>query len=224
MSTATVAYANPWTRLPRRPPYVLDEDAALVAAFNARAKPEHRIDMTLLPEPFVGRHDAPVVLLNLNPGWKPSNAATHSQPHFVARSRGNLEQAVAPYPFFLLDPTIQAHGILWWSRKLRQPIVEVGLEAVANGVLCVEYFPYHSWRYGSRPPRVPSQEFSFELLRQAIEREAVIVVMRSKRRWEAVVPELVGYSRRVALRNVQNPCVSPGNCKDGYETIVSAIS
>lgn len=223
MTQGAIAVENPWCRLPAVPPHVLEEDAALIAAFNRRARPMHRVDQTLLPEPFLGRHDAPVVVLGLNPGWRSDDAAWHVDPEFVARSRANLEQRPLAFPFYLLDPSLSAPGCRWWSRKLWRPIEAVGLDAVAHRLLCVEFFGYHSHRYGSGVPRLPSQEFGFDVVRAAIGREAVIVVMRSARRWEAAVPELIGYRRRFDLRNVQNVAISPANCPEGYGEIVDAL-
>lgn len=99
----------------------------------------------------------------------------------------------------------------------------MGLDAVANRVLCVEYFPYHSQRYGSRVPRVPSQDYGFGLVRDAIDREAAIIVMRFARRWEEAIPELAGSGRRFHLRNVQNVCISPKNCPDGYAAVIDVL-
>ncbi len=59
---------NPWLHLPMTAPFVLAEDAPLVERFNLTASPDHRLDLTLLPEPFLGLPSAPVVLLGLNPG------------------------------------------------------------------------------------------------------------------------------------------------------------
>ncbi len=165
----------------------------------------------------------PVVLLCLNPGWKPTNAATHGTPAFTMTSRANPRHAATQVPFFLLDPKLNLPGGGWWRRKLRWLIDDVGLEVVANRVLCVEHFPYHSQRYSSRVPRVPSQDYGFGLVREAMEREAAIVVMRSARRWEAAIPELASYGHRYHLRNVQNVCISPNNCPDGYAAVINAL-
>jgi hypothetical protein len=67
---------NPWLRLPPGPPYVLPEDKEAVEKFNAKRDPKHRhylhIDK-ILPEPFVGSQNAPVLLLSNvtvhEPGW-----------------------------------------------------------------------------------------------------------------------------------------------------------
>ena len=59
---------NPWVDLPEESPFVLHGDAAAIARFNARANERHRIRLDVLPEPFIGRPDAPLVLLNRTAG------------------------------------------------------------------------------------------------------------------------------------------------------------
>jgi len=223
MAGACTTIANPWLELPTSAPYVLPEDGAAIEAFNRTAQTATRYDLTLLPEPFLGRTDAPVVVLCLNPGWSPDGPIGHKEPNFIRRSRENLLHAESAYPFHLLDPALHPPGHRWWGNKLRRPIEEVGLETVANKVLCVEYFPYHSDQFSGRTPSVPSQEYGFALVRDAIARDAVIVVMRSLTRWLAAVPELASYSRRYGLRSVQNVTISPKNCPDGYAAVIDAL-
>lgn len=86
---------NPWHRLPARSPFVLPEDAESVLAFNAkqcqRANQEHLLRLDLVPEPFVGRPDAPVVLLGNNPGVNSAESeADRRKPTFARRMRDNL--------------------------------------------------------------------------------------------------------------------------------------
>ena len=52
---------HPWHRRPRADPFVLPEDAERVTAF-APASDDFRLHLDLLPEPFLGSRDAPVVL------------------------------------------------------------------------------------------------------------------------------------------------------------------
>ena len=58
---------NPWRHLPDIPPFVLDSDRRAIEEFNASASADTHVHLDLLPEPFLGNKDAPVVLLNLNP-------------------------------------------------------------------------------------------------------------------------------------------------------------
>jgi hypothetical protein len=53
-------------------------------------------------------------------------------------------------------------------------VAEVGEECVADSILCVEYFPYHSQSFNHSRLRLPSQEYSFQLVREAIRRRVII--------------------------------------------------
>jgi len=71
----------------------------------------------------------------------------------------------------------------------------------------VEHFPYKSVSYRALGTTLPSQEFSFGIVRHAIRRGKQIVVMRSERVWLESVPELRNY-RYIRLSNHQNPHLS----------------
>jgi hypothetical protein len=214
---------NPWLQLPERPPYVLADDQALVDVFNRNASVDHAIHVKHLPEPFLGRPDAPLVVLGLNPGHNPLDYRWHIEPEFVRRSRANLVHGKLEYPFYLLDPALQPPGNRWWTRKFRRLIEATDLESVARSVLCVEYFPYHSKRFGHRRLKLASQGYSYWLVEQAMERDAVIVMMRSKKLWFGAIPALASYARLHHTRSVQNPTISSRNLPAGFAEVVQAI-
>src|SRR5688500_3058766 len=84
--------ANPWLRLPDSGPYVLADDAEAVGRFNDKPnrKPIHLLRIhDLLPEPFIGSPDAPVVLLSNNPGWSETGLALKQSRGFQQRMRAN---------------------------------------------------------------------------------------------------------------------------------------
>ncbi|MCG3179572.1 MAG: hypothetical protein BIFFINMI_01910 [Phycisphaerae bacterium] len=214
---------NPWRKLPESEPYVLPDDAAALAKFNATVPARFEVHTELLPEPFIGRPDAPVVLLNLNPGYSPNDWKNHTDPAFATKARGNLLHKRTDYPFYLFDPSeSRSLGFKWWQRKLRALVDDCGRKAVAQSVLCVEYFPYHSQHYAGPRLAVPSQQYSFDLVRSAIRREAMIVIMRSEALWHRAVPELQSYGQAFTVHSVQNPSISPKNCP-GYQKVVEAI-
>lgn len=133
---------NPWVHLSSRAPYVLPSDRRFVDMFNDRASPGLHIDTTLLPEPFVGRPDAPVVLLGLNPGWGPSDAEAHRRSVFRKRVFACLRHEISDAPFYYLTPGADGPGERWWRRSLRRLLEDVSRETLARHLLCVEYFPY----------------------------------------------------------------------------------
>lgn len=203
---------------------MLAEDRAPVERFNSRIAEPFRVHLDALPEPFVGRPDAPVVLLALNPGYSDDDAALHALPAFAARLRANLAHEPQAYPFYLLDPANGGPGRDWWRQHLKPLLQEFSEERVANALLCVEYFPYHSRRFHASAPRLASQDYGFALVRHAVTRGAVVVSMRAYRLWSAAVPELAAPGRLVRLRSSQNVTLSSQNCPDGYERIRAAVA
>ncbi len=214
---------NPWTTLPESSPYVLASDAPLLRFFNARAAERHRYDTSLFPEPFFGSLEAPVVVLNLNPGWSPDDAAVHAQPTFAAMSRSSLAHQLKPYPFLHLQPTGETPGGRWWRQRTRELVSDVGFDSVAHNIACVQFAPYHSLQYHIGSPLLPSQEYNFYLVRQAMARGAEVVVMRSMNLWLSVVPELANYNRLHRGSNPRAPFLSRGNLKSAYTTVAGRL-
>ena len=216
---------NPWLDLPSKPPYVLADDKEQVDEFNAqpRRDPKHVLQSDILPEAFVGSKDAPVVLLSNNPGY--GKKARHKRkPKFQARMRKNLCHEKLKYPFVHLDPKFPVMGV-WWERKLKYLHCIFTREAIARSLLNVPYFPYPSNRFAHRRVEVPSQEYTFHLVREAMKRGAVIVLMRRRDIWLKKLPGLKKYRRAFAVKNTQNPTLNPGNLQEGaFEAIVLAIA
>ena len=69
---------------------------------------------------------------------------------------------------------------------------------------------------------MPSQEYTLDLVREAIARTAVIVRMRTCRGFLERLPELGRYERHYRVQNFQTPVISPRNCL-GFEDVVRAI-
>lgn len=216
--------ANPWVDLPFAPPYVLPGDQGAIARFNDRASALNRIQLEAVPVPFMGSPDAPVVLLNLNPGFDQDDVKWQETPEFSTAFRENLGHLSTGYPFFLLNPALQRHpGYKWWSDRLRQPISYVGQSKLAARLSCVEWFPYASKKFSSKAPALDSQQYGFDLVRRAMVRGSTIVVMRSRSLWESEIPELSNHSNVFALSNPQSPYISAGNCPVGFKQVLERL-
>jgi hypothetical protein len=220
-----LAVDNPWSELPVEAPFVAPCDSRQVDQFQILPPPpEHELHLDLLPEPYLGRPDAPVVLLNLNPGFNDADIDAHRELDFAAAARKTLLHQVQDYPFYLLDPRFAgASGARWWHKYLGELVRRYGAGRVANTILCVEYFPYHSNEFGF-PEVLPSQAYSFGLVERAIERNAVIIALRKRADWIAAVPRLSSYSKLYELRQSRSVWVTPGNCPDGFPAIVEAFN
>ena len=172
-------------------------------------------------EAFTGDREAPIVLLSNNPGFG-RGAPDKEKPNFVAIIRKNLLHEPSDFPFPFLDPSFSGPSKQWWERKLKHILARFGYEVVARSILNVVHFPYPSQRYGHGRLRLPSQDYNFRLVREAVNRKAVIVRMRNNRNWFTAVPELIGYDHLYQVENWQNPAISPRNCR-GFEQVVQAI-
>ena len=226
---------NPWLHIPAESPYVLPEDAEAVARFNRTAHPKHFLHIEkILPEAFMGVKDAPVVLLSNNPGFSSleEREKFRQQPMVLEWMRKNLYHEPLDYPFYYLNPAFDEKD--WWVVRLRSLIARFntstqnGRRLVAKSVLNVVYFPYVSRNFGHRQLRLASQNYGFQLVREAVNRKAVIVLLRSgkgnQKAWLEAVPELNGYDQFHLGSNPQAPYISPGNCPGFFKTIVQAVA
>ena len=236
---------NPWINLPDKADFVLFKDKKIIDNFNNKANSEYAIRLNIIPEPFLGSPNAPIVLLNLNPGFNEQDIKIHRRKVFFELSWKNLRHEPTEYQFYLLDPkTSDSPGYQWWSKKLKRLINDVGARFIANSfcfptvcrkmrrkwkdiisqigtfivankILCVEYFPYHSYKFKNMD-RLPSRDYSEYLVKKAIKRKALIVIMRHRVEWEKAVPKLKSYKKLIVLKNPRCAHISSRNCRKNY--------
>ena len=188
---------NPWKNLPKKAPYILTHDQKVIKAFNKRVAKEYKINEKLLPDPFLGKPKAPVVLLNLNPGMDGTESKLHKDPSFRPAFFANLRHEHASFYYF--DRKFKnTSGSTWWRRKMKEIIFELTkslkdeqktLDLLGKKIFVIEYFPYHSKKFHN-PGRIGSQDYNVHLVRQAIKRNALIIMMRGEKKWLKLVPEL----------------------------------
>lgn len=205
---------NPWLALGERPPYLLPCDAAALPAARAAARGIH---LDVLPVPHIGSPSrAELYLLALNPGYRDGDVLVNERyPAWVTQQRRGLAFQASP-AFWTLHPRFAGAGIRgydWWTSRLGPLAAVLGWEFVRERVMCIQYLAYRSTRYAGGA-LLPSQRFSFQLVREAVTRGKAIVIMRARRRWLEAVPELTRYPY-YELRNPQAVYVSAGNMQPG---------
>lgn len=198
---------NPWEEMSQKgPEYVLGADKAVIDKINSKRNANHKIHLEILPEPYLGNPNANIVLLNLNPGFDTRDSRFHEDKEFKEAALGNLRHKEAKYPFFPLDPRFKESPVArWWTGRLRPLIEEFGVEVVAKSVFCVEFFPYHSIQYKHSKEILKTQEYNFHLVEKAIDRGAMIIMMRAEKYWTSHVNNLHKY---YVLSNPQGSNVS----------------
>jgi hypothetical protein len=165
---------------------VLAQDRAVIHSFNEKAKQEHRIQLDVYPEPFIGDPAAPILILSLNPGFKPAQVEAHAQPELerlLVKSM-RLEAADESIPFHHLHPDYRKHSpSVWWQDCLKGWIDRYGIERVSRAFFCIEFFPYASRSFKELPTLLESQHFGFEVARAKIEAGATVIAFRAKKAW-----------------------------------------
>ena len=209
---------NPWQNL--KPLYVLPEDFAAIAFHRNYSN----LRLDTLPEQVIGGLDkAEVIFLLLNPGFDEKDITVNlTLPHFIEANRHN---SIDPFssPFYYFGGDLEkTSGYGWWRRVLN-PLIESGVtEAMLRDkIMAIEYFPYHSKTYEDLPV-VPSQKMAFDLVREAIDRNKTIVIMRGKSYWcaDVAVPELVTYKHVIVHPNPRNVAISPKNTGEGNFNVI----
>lgn len=191
---------NPWTSLPPlgSASYVLPADNIYVRCFNRSAASHHSIITDQIPEPWLGpAQTATLFVLQLNPRYLPGQPLASGKHRFIGSVTAAHYGIISKAGWWLACFGILAQDIgkrLLPGRPSPHQL-NAGYAHIAPQVCSVEYFPYGSDKFGHSLLRLPSQEFSFDLVRNGIARGACIVVLKGWKEWLGAVPELCCYSR-----------------------------
>lgn len=179
---------NPWLKLPSESDYVLEVDRESIKRHNeSKRRDDRRINLKSVPEPFIGNPEsAKVVLLSLNPCDSEDDLKAHSNDEFKKALLHNLSGESQNYPFYPLNPEFSWTGAgKWWLPRTRE-LREAGLDdaTIAERLIVIEWFPYHSRKSEFPNKRVcESQNYSFHLAKEMLEKKKLVVGMRSKKKW-----------------------------------------
>ncbi len=222
--------SNPWTDLPTTAPFVAPVDAEYVARYNATVrKPEHKLHTNMMPVAYLGGlESAAVVFLVLNPGYSELDELRGDD--YRDEIRNNLQNPHTHKNFVHMDEKLRVlpngdvdAGYIWWTQRTRQLAESCG--DLRGRIMTLEWFPYPSQRFKQPKEIFPSQRFTFDLLRQAIQQGKMIVIMRCARLWYDAVPELETYPNKLELSNPQSVYISQNNIKNNrFPDIVRAVS
>lgn len=199
---------NPWTNLRRYKPFVLGIDAPYIDAFNgdkAQYAPTW-IHTGRLPEPRLGPIDAPIILLQMNPSYDQTTRMQDLTENEVTDGLGALADEQSRHAC-LAQPN---H---WWDKTFNSLHKICDRGRLSQRVLSIEYFPYPSAQFDHAALRLPSQQYTFSLVRAGLARNAVFVVTRGLDLWMGAVPELREQIDKTVFRtkNRRRAFVTEGN-------------
>jgi hypothetical protein len=217
---------NPWGDLPTVPPFVASVDRHRV---NPTFQERYHLHCDVLPVPFIGNPmTAMAVLLYLNPRYDgPSEAEAEVEVDGYAKAfrlAANLESE----DFFPLNPRFERTGSgNRWPRRLQDLVEACGLDVVRRHLAVVQFCPYRSKNSEAGTPRVPSQDFTFEVVHSILHRPVppVVVIMQGRPHWREAIPGIVERSRVFINRN-RSDYVSRHNlerARPAFDMIVRAL-
>lgn len=202
---------NPWLNISWGDS-ILNIDKEYLAKLSCFEK----IQKNTLPEPYTGDVNSNVYCLNLNPGS--ACVCDDSEPQlkekFTKYTLQTLRHEIDENMWFLLKGTA---GYDWWRQKTEK------LREYKKGqnprMFVIEYFPYHTVKGANFPRKLPSYEYSNQLIRQAMEDDKYIVIMRHRKEWLQRISGLEKYERLVCLNNPQNPCLTQNNIEPSEKSL-----
>jgi hypothetical protein len=214
---------SPWHNLPEIADYILPDDWACIKHHPHFSN----LHLDTLPGQFAGGLDtAEVIFLALNPGSRESDVTVNLKLlKFLEANRNNHNN---PYgsPFYYLDDGFEETGVYkWWAKILNALLqADVTKTSLNDRIMLINYFPYHSVTDPNIKTRIPSQQFAFDLVQEAIDRKKTIVIMRSKKLWCNAVPGLATY-KYMLVKNLRRPFISPGNLgEENFNIILSKLT
>jgi hypothetical protein len=201
---------NPWLGLPAN---VIvkghPDDLPFLEAFNRQDPTDReRIRFDLPPHPWCGPiHSASVLVLAANPGWEEAHLTTSELvTPTMLRNFSGVE------PNIWLDQSMNGSDGYRWHRQqlLKDVLAECSEPDIASKLALLEFHAYSSQSWRALGVTLPTQWYTFDVVRAAIERNALIVILRAEWFWLSAVPELIGYKSLVRVRS-RNPRLSPKN-------------
>jgi hypothetical protein len=217
--------------------YILKEEQEIIAQFNSSVQAEHKIHTDIMPCPYMGNvNTAPIVLLLLNPGYDTKEKVNG---FYTKYNDILLEELVhnnsgLALPLFSLEENYKKDSPYWYN-KLKPIHDKVGIKVVAHNLCKIQFFPYITQKYKGIPKKLigkylsghtelNSQRYNFELVKNAIKRNAIIIITRGKKLWLESVPELETYPNVFYTVNARNPSISIKNCPKGFPVIESILT
>jgi hypothetical protein len=216
---------NPWINYSFENSAIHTLDEALIEEFNLKAKPNVSYNKELLPDPYIGNINTKILLLMLNPGVRENDFSVHKTSGFIKLHRKNIDQTELEYPFYYLNPELDCPGSDYWHKKLGTLITEFGVKKISKVFCCLQLVSYHSISFKKSSKLLPTQEFTKCILKNHMENDLPIIIMRSRTMWESLVPELKSYNNSFVLNSFLNPVITSNNVGvDNFEVIKKLIA
>lgn len=222
---------NPWlTFNPEEDaPKFHDLDRAHAEAFNKgmEARHEYRLAEHLEPFPYVGNPLANTFVLLANPSVieKEAELSFRMNSKRLAQNRRNLRHEDSSSILSrILSPDNPELEDEWLKPRIRKVVHDTSLARVSKGIFLVNYHAYSSKSWHAIPFTFETQRYSFHLVSEAIERNALIIMSRNMLGWFTAIPGLFDYKNRVTFKSSRSVHISRENLgAEAYEMLLMRL-
>lgn len=227
---------NPWlTFNPREDePKVHPTDLPFFQGFNkgmgARKgsdKKNYLLSEHLEPHPYLGNPKADVLVLMANPGVneKEKNPKFRMNASKLEQNRRNLRHEDSESFRSRIDsPNQPEMESAWFKPRVRELVAKTSVERVSQGLFLVNFHAYHSRSWHPIPFTFPTQHYSFNLVCEAVKRDALIIMSRNMLGWFTAVPDLFDHKNRVEFLSTRSVYLTEGNLgKSAFKKILERL-
>lgn len=230
---------NPWIEFVKNldeTNLVLKEDKAVIDKFNRSANETFKVHTEIMPAPFMGNvQSAPILLLLLNPGYDDKEEIKGFYKKYKPFWKNEIQhtQSIPELPLFCLDDKYIEYSD-YWNNKLKPLTIISSKEKVAENICKIQFFPYHSKKFKPISKKIyategidnylKSQKYNFYLVKKAMERKAIIIILRSKKMWFEAIPKLEKYENLYFTNSYLNTILSENNLSKTFPKIVNILN
>lgn len=215
----------------------LDADKIVIENFNEKQTDIFKLRTSMMPAHFTGNIlKSKILLLATNPGYVEKEVENfYRNPKFI---KERIMDLTFSSDSFISKDEEQIQESPYWNQKLRWLIEEVGFDNVSKNISLMQFNPYHSIKFREVAKKyfkntnstnyLKSQNYGFQLLKYCINKDKLIVVLRSKKAWFKAVPELIEYEQNgkvITIKNKKQPSLSPNNfeTENGFNKLIDKL-
>ncbi len=216
---------NPWFEYFNRrneSKYHPQDEKHIVAFNNAisrhKSSDKYVLRRDLEPLPYLGNPSAPILVLLANPGAGgsgPEKNIAFTGRKLDLHKKNLLHQHENPSDFIDRFDSSDDNQLEspYFKKHTRQLIELTSAESVATNIFFVNYHGYQSKAWFLPPFTFPTQHYSFNLVSEAVKRDALIIMSRNMLGWFTAVPELYDHKNRAEFKSTRTIYLTQGNLK-----------
>ena len=214
---------NPWLTFnpQKNEPKVHLTDLPFFQGFNkgmgsreSKDKENYLLAEHLEPHPYLGNPKANIFVLMANPGVneKEKNPKFRMNANKLEQNRKNLKHVdLESFRSRIDSPNEPEMESAWFKPRVRELVAKTSVERVTRGLFLLNFHAYHSKSWHPIPFTFPTQHYSFNLVSEAIKRDALIIMSRNMLGWFTAVPELFDHKNRVEFKSTRSIYLTEGN-------------